>query len=256
MKKKENLRTLIFVLAIAGLVVLLVVVMTLLGNRNQSTAQITLPTQSVSEPKQEPASETNFAEVTKDNVGKIIRQTLTRPASYVQTLSERIFDGEKSAVRTVEIRTLGEVSHITVTENGMGKNILSDGEKAYIWFAGDTRNVREVTLPQGVTLDTLSGVPNYETVAELKAESIMEAVYLTKGETAPSLLVSTAENGNTRYYIDLSSGLLKRAEKTDGEALYYSLEQTGLSLPEATDPAQLNAMKLPDGSAPFTSAES
>lgn len=256
MKKKGNLRTLIFVLAIAGLVVLLVVIMTLLGNRNQSTAQITLPTQSVSVQKQEPVSETNFAEVTKENVGKIIRQTLSRPSSYVQTLSERVYDGERSIARTVEIRTLGEVSHITVTENGMGKNILSDGKTAYIWYAGDTRNVREVTLPQGVSTDSLSGVPSYETVADLKPQSILEAEYLTKGKNSPSLLVVTAENGNTQYYIDLSSGLLKKAEKTEGDAIYYSLEQTGLSFPEPTDSAQLNAMKLPNGSSPFTSAES
>ena len=115
-------------------------------------------------------------------------------------------------------------------------------------------------MPEGISVDDLSGILTYESVLDLTPDEITEAEYiqLSDQNNAPCLLVSSkAEDGVvTKLWIDLTTGLLCKAEQKESDQLLYSLHQTDLVLLDATDAALNGQMLLPDGSNPFTIAGS
>lgn len=256
-RKKKSLRTVFYMISAALLVVVLIGVLAALDRRNQDRGGITLPPAdaAVSQGQPETPAGESFVEVTPENA-PAVAASLHRPGSYHQTLQIEYFsDGVNSSRTTVEFWASGEVTRITSREAGGTRNILTDGKTAHVWYADDAWNVETVELTEDMTADALAGFPTYETVISMPTDQIRTAEYtVLSGDTAiPCLLVkaATAEHITTGCWIDLSTGLLRRAEGTYGDEPVYTVQQTALELPEQGNEAFGAMFRLPNGKTPF-----
>lgn len=258
--RNGRFRTLILMITAALFVVLGISVVAFLSSREGSRDAITLPPEGW-----QPSDEMNasagegFVTVTKENAGQVVLD-LKRPDCYHQTLSQTTSSDAASGHEITEIWVCGGVQKIVTTSGGQKRHILTDGKTAYLWYQDENWRVDSVTLPEGVTPDDLSGVLTYESIADIPPEEIREAAYqvLTELSDAPCLYVAS-ENGagvTTRFWVDLSTGLLCRAESLLSDSRVYLLEQTGLSVLAQNDAALQKQMLLPDGTQPlFTASE-
>ncbi|MBQ7565899.1 MAG: hypothetical protein IJT18_02165, partial [Oscillospiraceae bacterium] len=189
-----------------------------------------------------------FAAVTPENVPALVK-SMARPARYHQTLTVEVFSGDDVGTQTVELWEADGVRKIRTAEGDRVRHILTNGETAWLWYGDDTRNVREIALPGDVTVDDLSGIPTYETLAQLPPDAFTEARYEAPEtpDGAPCLYVETAGETAARHWVDLSTGLLRQTELRRGDTLILRLRQTELELPDADDAALARAMRLPDG---------
>lgn len=257
-RRNGKLRSLLWMIAAALLLVALIGALVTVDLRSRSRGGITLPEpgSSAADPGTESAVE-GFAIVTTDNAPGLVA-SMERPVRYHQTVAVETVSGDRTGTAAAEIWVSGSVWKIQQTERGQTRHILTDGETAYLWYGDDTRNVRSVMLPPDLGPDDLMGQPTYETIAGLPAGAVAEARYVTPEDLdgAPCLYAAADEGQiRTEYWVDLSTGLLRRAEiRKDGETI-RRLEQSGLELPAADDAALLRAMQLPGGTAPFTAEE-
>ena len=150
------------------------------------------------------------------------------------------------------------MTKLIVSEVGEVRHILTNGTAAYVWYADDPAAVRFSVLPENVTTDDLSGVLTYESIVALPTGSVKEAGYvqLSDFDDAPCLYVEAEDTEQLRFWVNLSSGLLCRAESLRGGATEYELRQTRLLLLDDEDENLKAQMLLPDGKEPtFTEAE-
>lgn len=254
-KKKENLRTLILVVSAALFVVLLVSVFAFFANNRSSGDGVTLPPDDW-QTEDLTALSGNFVTVTPDNAADVV-SSLTRPGSYRQTLSMTTYSGQSSSRQTTELWVCDGVWKIAVAAGGQTKHILTDGITAHLWYQDDSRRVRSVTLPQDMTPDDLAGIMTYETIGNLAATEILRAEYCQPEDLdgVPCLFVASMNDAGleTRFWVDLSTGLLCKAESLQGENTVFRLVQTELVMMDRTDEALQSHLLLPDKSNPFTS---
>lgn len=255
--KNPGGRTLFFLISAALVVVALIALIAHLSTRQNHRTGITLPSASAGlQEDAEISTPSGFVSVTPENA-QVIVGTLRRPETYHQTLYKQIISDDATGIFTVHIWSDRGIFKLILSESGQTRHILTDGETVFLWYEDDPKEIQTITLPEGVSVDDLSGIPTYETILNLTPEEIPEADYrpLSDQSDTPCLYVcSGGTNGSSlSLWVDLSSGLLCKAERVQDGKLRYSLHQTDLVVLDASDAALNQQLLLPDGSDPFAS---
>ncbi len=166
-----------------------------------------------------------MVEVTPDTVQSVIA-TLDRADSYAREITIRDIWGEteeEQGTTAVSVWVDGGFTRLqTSLASGRVQNVLMDDESVYLWY---DRSRRYLTLAgEEESSDLLQRVPTYEDVLALDPEEITDAGYtvLEDGSACIYAEVVREESGYTdRYWVDISSGLLVRAEtETEGRVVY------------------------------------
>jgi hypothetical protein len=147
---------------------------------------------------------------------KVLLTTIERPAVYHRTIDcisywpggeERITHhwAQRDGVTRVETRQHGRPS----------QNRIITESLVYLW-TGDSMAIHTVS-PGEANAEALSGVPTWETIAALPAESIISSEYLyLPVQRERCLLILTQEAVyRGEYLVSLDTGLLIRAAFTD-----------------------------------------
>lgn len=213
--------------------------------RSGMRSTITLPDGPLPAPPESEAApvEDLFIEVDRENIQKIL-SAMQRPERYHQILTViRLWPGGSSS-RTVEIYRSGERAFASISGEGRDRCLLTDGDTVWLWYA-DERRSRALSPDPSVTFDDLTGIPTYEAVSALPADSIAEAGFVTL-DGASCLYVSARVGASEeRYWVDAATRLLCRADALEGDQLTYQLRQ---SLWEVPDEGTLqDVFRLPDG---------
>lgn len=252
-----GIRTL--VLALAAALVLFGGILTafLLLSGASDREGITLPDlqQSAEMPAEGAVEEGTFLHVDAGNVAQVVA-TLARPASYHQSLSVLTAWPEDSAARTVEIWVSGGVTRVDVTDTRTTRSILTDGETAYVWYAGDAE-ATQFLLGDTLTVDSLTGIPTYERITQAGQE-IVEAgfVQLDDMDGRSCIFAQLGDEDYVDcYWVDVATGLLCRATTSREQTLIYQLREETSEQLLATDEAFSTAFTLPDGTAPYFSEQ-
>lgn len=186
-------------------------------------------------------------EVTPDTVQSVIA-TLARADSYAREITVRDIWGteeEEQGATAISVWVDGGFTRLQSTlASGRVQNVLMDAETVYLWY--DT-SVRYLALSgDEVTPDLIQRFPTYEDVLDLDTESITDAGYamLQDGSSCIYVEVAREETDSVeRYWVDIASGLLVRAEtETQGQVVY----QMSASALQSPCPATAS-FQLPDG---------
>lgn len=252
--RNGGIRTLLLMISAAFFVVLVIGLVAYFSSRSMEGSGIVLPDETTAAGSEsDDHSAHGFVTVTTENAARLV-ESLHRPAVYHQVF-RRYVGAETAAAATVQLWVCNGVTKLVTTEGGQTRHILTDGSRAYLWYADESRRAQSLTLPEGVTIDDLSGVLTYESIVSLSPEEVRAAQYLTV-ENVPCLYVESLEGETTyRWWVDMKTGLLRKAEGSAEESLIYSLEQTELQLLSAEDTVIQRQMCLPNGTTPFATAE-
>jgi len=259
--RKGSARALLLMISASLFVVCAIAVAAYFSTSDTGRTGITLPGAASGRPGEDQVISTGegFVAVTKENAASIVN-TLNRPDFYHQTLYKQTIYDDVTGIFLVHIWARDGIFKLILTESGQTRHILTDGKTVHLWYEDDPLRWQQLQMPEGISVDDLSGILTYESVLDLTPDEITEAEYiqLSDQNNAPCLLVSSkAEDGVvTKLWIDLTTGLLCKAEQKESDQLLYSLHQTDLVLLDATDAALNGQMLLPDGSNPFTIAGS
>jgi hypothetical protein len=257
MSRHGNLRTLLVALASAIVLVGLILCAFFVLTRSSRSRGITLPEAEQPGTAAEPGNveEGLFLQVTPDTVARVV-ETLNRAGSYHQTLTLTTVWTDGDADRTAELWVSGSVCRVDVTDGDTVRSCLSDGETAYVWYQDD-QSVAELTLGSDFTLDDLMGIPTYETILTVATDTICDAGYVTLDEMdGRSCIYAQLDDGSgyiDSYWIDVSTGLLCRADSLENQSLIYKLRETAVEVLLASDETLTEAFTLPDGTVPFQS---
>ena len=252
-RKKRNL----MVVLIAAVIV--VAMLSSFGLRLfvPDTAKIVLPTPAASAaPGGDPGADSGvvLVDVTPETVQAVIGETLTRPESYLRTVTIEDFWGEgESGVTTAQVWVDGgwTMTEASLPGGAVRHTIVGDG-RFWLWYSGDRT---PVTGPADSRSADLEGqrIPTYEDVLDLETADIAAAGYEERGglaciyvETAPDALGSVE-----RYWVSVDSGLLVSAETAQDGVLTYRMTAYAVErpAPAGTDFA------LPDGTVLHTVGE-
>ncbi len=259
MANRSGVRTLVIALVSAAVLVGLLLCAYFLLMRASGEQGITLPepTQPGTPSDTGSVQEGLFLQVTTENVRDVVA-LLDRPAAYHQTLTLTTAWSDGSADRTAEIWVSGGVMRVDLTTGGTIRSCLSDGQTAYLWYQDDAV-VTSFPLDSDTTLDDLMGIPSYEDLLVAEPDQITDAGYVSLSDLDGRSCVYaqlTGDNGYAdSYWIDVSTGLLCRADSLSDGRLIYKLRETAIELPAASDEMFLSAFTLPDGTAPFSSEQ-
>ncbi len=257
--RSSSVKTLIIALASALVLVGLILAAFFILTRSDDGRGITLPTQTQTEIEPDPsdADERLFLQVSTQNVSDVVA-TLSRPSSYHQTLMLTTVWADGSHDRMVEIWVSDGICRVDLEEGDTVRSCLSDGQTVYLWYQDDMV-VTTFTIDKTVTLDDLMGIPTYESLLSVDAESITDAGYLTLDDMGGRSCVYaqlTDRNGFTdSFWVDVSTGLLCRADSLNGQELIYKLRETEVEVLLASDEVFSTAFTLPNGSMPFASEQ-
>ncbi len=252
-------RTLLLLISASFLVVATIAMLTFLSIKKAQRSGITLPSSSSEKKDEITAGLTGdgFLTVSPDNAAAVV-STLSRPETYHQTLYKQIISDDVTGVFSVHIWANGGICKLVLLESGQTRHILTDGTQVYLWYEDDPENIVKKHLPEGISLDDLSGIPTYETILDMKSEMIQEADYrqLSEQDNKPCLYVRNidADGASMAFWVDLSTGLLCKAERVQEGKLRYSLHQTDLVVLDTSDAALNTQLLLPDRSNPFATA--
>lgn len=256
-KKNGNVRMLILMISAALFVVFAVSVVAYLAGRQPGGQGVTLPPADWNSGSDNPSLFDGFVTVTQDNAAQLVL-SLERPDSYCQTLTQTAVSGRQTTRMTTELWVSEGVWRIITSTGRQVRNVLTDGKTAYLWYQDDLRRVRSVTLPQDVTPDDLAGILTYEMIGRLPAEEIVQAEYrlLEELDSVPTLFVSCKNEAlvETKFWVDLATGLLCKAESVLADDQVSQLIQTDLVVLDRSDQALRSQLLLPDGTDPFTAS--
>lgn len=255
--RNGNIRTLLLMVVAALFVVSAIGVFAFLGSRGGNRHGITLPPNDWQSPEITNGSEEGFVTVTPENAPQIV-ENLVRPTNYHQSLRLTSLSNGNSGGQMTEIWAREGIWKIITRDGTQVRHILTDGKMAWLWYRDEPWRVETNELPQDISVDDLTGIPTYESIIDIPTSEILEAAYapLSDAGNAPCLYVlSVNDSGySTRYWVDLSTGLLTRADCRMEDAEIYRMEQTGLSVLEKDDETLAEQMLLPDGTNPFATA--
>lgn len=247
------------------LVVGLLLTFFLLQQSRPQEEKIVLPTgpyQPAGQPGPEKAPETSFLEVTPSNVLSVL-QIMGRPASYHQIYTITTGGDDAQSGCTVELWCNNELLHAELFDGRRTKTILTDGQSAYLWYHGD-ENVAAIKLDYSATTDELLGLPTYENLSLLEPEEIIDAsfsvledpqvqcIYVVNQELPQG--TEDVQPVVKRYWIDVETGLLFKADVLENSRQVYSIVQERYELLAEEDETFQDRFLLPDGTNPFTAA--
>ena len=260
MRKDQQLRQALLAAAAAVCVAALLLVVYFFGAGRRSGGSITLPQDGAAETPerpQDPQTAAQFLTVDRETILPLLR-SLSRPACYYQALTATLYWDQSEAAKTVEVYRLGQVIKGIVRQGTETKYLLTDGQTLYVWYEGDG-TAFSTRLSSDTALDDLLGIPTYETVLQLPEDAVVEAGYVEMGETETCpcvyLACQVSEDGYTdRYWIDVESQMLYRADAQFADQQIYLVQQTAFTActpgPETAD----WTFSLPDGTEPFLEA--
>lgn len=254
MKKGSGAKTVIIVLASALLLVGLLVLaygVLLRGNRQP---QITLPTDPT--PREDPIEPNQptgdqVVSLNPDNVLDALR-TLTPADSFYEALSVTILWNDGSSTHRVERYCAMGLQRITVTGKNGTRSCLSDGNTLYVWYEGDETAVSR-PMDGTVNLMDLAGLPDY--MEELQSAKILEADFLSEEDGLEGRIyvrALTSDGAERRYWVDLDTAQLVRADVLEDDGLTYQVLRLEQELVAPTDDLFRGVFVLPDGTQPFS----
>jgi hypothetical protein len=169
---------------------------------------------------------------------QVLLATVERPAAYRMTVDCVTYwpGGEETVTRHLAHR-----EGLTRLETVPEQNRLITPARTYVW----TGAVIHEVFPEGVGAEALAGIPTWEDIISLPAESILLAEYLYM-PGARMLRIQTQEAVyQGEYVLSLETGLLVRAAFTDAYGLLaYEVKTQGP--PVVGDPGD-EWFTLPDG---------
>lgn len=239
------------------LVVLMVVGVFVFGQPTEPHIEITLP-----EHQDTPVSaeddlflaENSLLKVTPENAATAL-QSLKRPDFYHQSFSVVVGSGEAIKETTVELWVKGALIHAQVISDSETKVLISDGSILYLWYEADERPVK-LQLDGDVTFEDVLGLPAFDYLKALQTQNITDAEYLVLEEETevPCIFLSSKENDGSasRYWINLSTGLLYEADAVEGNAQIYLVKELSFDRLTSEDEAFSGKFMLPDGTGVFT----
>ena len=228
-------------------ILLAAVVMSIRGGTRDT---IVLPDDTASAEPESPPVEASepFLTVARENVQEILA-TMARPSAYAQSLEVVRYWSGGSARRTVSLWVSGARMRAQIAAGEQTEHLLTDGETLWLWYDGlDTSRV--LTPEETVTFDDLAGIPTYETLTTLDPAAILEAgfVTLSEPEDRSCLYISVSDGAYTdRYWVDVNTGLLCRADTLLEGQQVYQLRQTSGQVLSTEDTALQGVFQLPDG---------
>lgn len=224
------------------------------SNQNQNTIVLPDPPAAPAVPEQpEKPPEQSFLQVTAENIGAIL-EGLTPPEAYHQIYTIAVGANEAQTTRTVELWVNGGLLRGQVSDGVRTRTVLTDGSRVYMWYDGDAAAL-EADLPEGVTAEDLLGLPDADLLQSLPQEEIVDADYLVleDQERVSCVYVCRQESAQTvgRYWVDLDTGLLYKADMLELSQQVYALRQESFESLAAGDQAFQDRFVLPDGVQPF-----
>lgn len=171
--------------------------------------------------------------------------TLVRTSSCSRDLTVETYWNGGSRSASVRFWTDGgwTLTEQTLPSGDVRHDITGEGT-LYYWYTGyDTYR----TMPaDGQTSDLTQGIPTYETVLSIPAESIVDASYQTLEDISCIYAKVQAEGSprTERFWVSVDSGLLVCAEAEESGTLVYRMTAFG----PVTTPCPADAsFTLPDG---------
>lgn len=138
----------------------------------------------------------------------------------------------------------------TIREQNRVRHILTNGSAVWLWYDGDAQP-QMVQQDAGITFEDLVGFPTYEMLTVLPKDTIREAGFVTlddlDGTSCLYLSVDAGEGYRDRYWVDVQTQLLCKADSTYKDTQVYLFRQTALDRLTAEDAALRDAFRLPDG---------
>lgn len=252
--KRERSLTSMWTFVVVGLALIFLIAVFALSQRSTSST-ILLPDDMQETTPVAPgktSDEDMFVQVSAENVLSVI-ETLHRPTAYHQTSTLVLNADEAQLIRLADVWTNGVYMRADISDPYQTVSYLTDGQEAYIWYHDDKTPVK-IALDGSMSCDDMIGLLTYETLLETDPEELFYAEHTVLNDPfVQCVYVSTVkEDRETRYWVDLNTGLLYMAEVTEnGEQIYY-MEQSALELLAEDDAAFADWFILPDGTNPFT----
>ena len=250
-QKAGGARTAGIVIAAALFVLVVLIVAFVITSRGGRRDAISLPESAV---QQEPSEslippDELFVSVDNGNVQKIL-EVLEKPEAYHQSVSLSTSSSGGSADKTAELWCSGQLMRATIREQNRVRHILTNGSAVWLWYDGDVQP-KMVQQDAGITFEDLVGFPTYEMLAVLPKDTIQEAGFVTlddlDGTSCLYLSVDAGEGYRDRYWVDVQTQLLCKADSTYKDTQVYLFRQTALDRLTAEDAALRDAFRLPDG---------
>lgn len=245
--------SLCLVLVVAGLIVAF-----LMGRPAEREEAIVLPgTQSEGSDVQGPeqGQESDFIQVTDQNVTQILR-SIQQPGYSHQIFTVKVGTGDAQTQRTVELWISDRLVQGEIRGGNRIKTVLTDGKTAWFWYDTD-QTPASVALSEALTVEDLLGLPAFDFLQSIERDTVLDADYLMLRDVQiQTVFVSTGdgESLNYRYWVDLSNGLLYKADALENnQPVYEVLRQFGAIL-VPSDETFRGKFILPDGSDPFASS--
>lgn len=243
--------------SIAVLLVLVILLAFLFENRHgKGRDSIILPDPPAENVVQEPTEQSSaddFVQVSADNVLSVLR-SMSKPASYHQNYTVTVGSDETQATRSIELWVNGKLTHAEIFDGIRTKTILSDGSTAYLWYNDETEAL-SFPLEQTISPEDLLGLLSPDYLLSIAPEQIKDADYLVLEDPQQVQCIyvcsQDAEYVTSRYWIDLDTGLLYKADVLELSRQVYVLKQDAFELLASEDEAFSDRFLLPNGTAPF-----
>ena len=228
-------------------IVLMLLVLVLAQSGLHESGGIVLPAEQVDTGDAEDAGASeglDVVQITPDTVQPAIN-TLSRAVTYTRTQSVETFWSGGGGTSVSQVSVSGGRTRIdTPLPDGSICHMLVIGGNAAVWY--DDETTWTVLSAEQFTADIAQRMLTYETVRDLPVSDIAEANY-QELEGVNCIYVAThadADGYASSYWVSVSSGLLKQAERRcNGELVYrFTAEDTNLAAPEE------ELFLLPDGS--------
>lgn len=254
-KKPQNKAVLAVSFALI-FVLLLVIAVFVFGNPGAARADITIP-----DPQHELSvqdddlflAENSLLQITPDNAS-VALYSLRKPEHYHQSYEISVGAGSSALTTQVELWVNGSFICAQVSSARQSKTLLSDGTGIYLWYQSDDM---PVYLELGDTaFEDVLGLPAFDYMRTIQTSKITDAEYLVieneQHETSCIFLaIQEASGASSRYWIDLSTGLLCQADSVEDNEQVYMVKQTSFDRLAESDEVFAGKFLLPDGSEAF-----
>ena len=232
-----------YVLVLLGVMILLAVLLFAQGTLRHS-GDIVLPDPEAQgpNPPQEGEEQLELVEIRPDTVQRAVA-SMERPAAYSVTIAVETWWSGGSGTATFTAYTRDGVTRVDAPQlDGSVRRTVTDGETTWVWYDSETDYTAYAAGT--TTADRELRVPTYEDLVSLPEGAVLAAAYTRWGDFDCICAEAAGSGGDAwSYFIDVDSGLLVAAQRSDGEEPIYRMEVQTLEL--TPPPAEL--FTLPDG---------
>ena len=253
MKNKKANKSIIAVSLSLGFVLLFVIMLFLLGQKDNDKSEILLPDAQI-EPSNaavdHASAQDNLLQINKDNVISALK-SIERPDYYHQTYDVEVGTGANVRKTQIEVWNNGDLKCGHIISDASTKFVLTNGDRVWIWYSNETRTM-ELSLQAEITFEDLLGLPGFQYVEMLENSQIISSEYLLIGDgdnEVSCVFLDTQEGEQTtnRFWINLENGLMYRADSVEQDTPVYHVEQVSFDLLVDGDEAFAEIFVLPDG---------